>query len=242
MALLSGCAKQFVCADNKIVSDPSLCVVEEKEESKPVANPINNLPVEKTITVEQPKAVEKEIDSAIQKLFDKAKKFTNYEYEYTAPKNVNIVKVSVMNNSMRLNVGKRPERINNFQYTDVFFEKDKKNAVLMCLQVEYCDNTKTALKADYDSLYIKTVMELIDEVTYAKVTGDEMVNNKDAYVVNYKLLNGEEGRMWIDKWYGTPLKKSFTKNDEVITEAYSNFLTNVVKELYVKISSEAIIT
>ena len=239
--LLAGCAKQYVCSDGKTVSDPSMCVVEVKEEPKPEpVNPINNLPVTPVVPVEEVKPVVKEIDVAIQKLFDKAKISTNYAYDYTAPKNLEVVKVYVLDNDMKLFLGKRPEMLGNFEYTDAFFENDKKSVVLMCLQVGSCDDTTAALKSDYDTLHVKTVMEVIDEVVYAKISGDEMLNGKYAHVVDYKLLSGEEGTMWVDKWFGTPMKKTFTKNGEKVSETYFNFDTGVVKESDVTVPGNAV--
>lgn len=234
--LLSGCATQFVCQDGRTVSNPSMCTAKtsEKTTEKPATNIPSSQPQQQT---QQP--VTKEIDPEIQKLFDKAKNITNYEYDYTAPKNEFVGQVMVLGNNMKIVFTKGPQVYMGYKYDTVYFELAKKTAVAMCTTLGDCENMTAAKQEDYDRVYVGTIQDVIDQVIYAKETGEEMLDNRNCKVVNYKLLNGETGRMWIEKWYGVPLKRLYTMEDQQVSATYFSFSKDSVKEVEVKVLEKA---
>jgi len=236
--VFSGCAKQYVCSDGKTVSDPALCIV--KETPAPITN-IPSEPKQEVVQqpVEQPKPVVKEIDVDIQKLFDKAKTMTNYEYDYTAPKNGFVARVSVLNNNLKILFTKGPQVYLGYKYDTVYFDTVKKSAVAMCTTLGDCENMTAAKQEDYNRVYVKTPLELIDEVVYAKLTGEEMMDNRNSKVVDYKLSDGETGRMWIDIFYGVPLKRLFTMDGEQVSATYFSFSKDSAKAVEVVVPAKA---
>lgn len=248
LLVLGGCATKYVCDDGSTVTDPLMCAAEEPEEDEEEEQEILIIEEEK----EEPKAEEvkpviKNIDKNVKDLFDKVREEDNFQYLYKAPKNAYTKKVYVMGDYIRevyegdQYVGD-DGRLSDNRYDTIYIDTSKRTAYRMCRE-EVCENTTLAKQVSYNEFYDGTFIGLIDSVVIAKDTDrSEMVEGRKTIVIDYKLENNQEGRMWIDQWYGIPMKLEYADSDgEKTSEEFSGYEPDSVTEGMVRMPAIAVI-
>ncbi len=247
--MLSGCATKYVCDDGSTVTDPTECKAEAEEEEEDDKQEVVMMDEEEEEEKEEEvKPVLKNIDPNVQALFDKVKAKNNFQYLYKAPKGEFSKKVYVRGKFIKeeylgdqyVDGGK----LSDNRYDTIFFDTDRKTAYRMCLDKELCENTTLAKKLSYNEYYMGTMIGLIDSISVGKDTDrTEMVGGRKTIVIDYKLEDNQEGRMWIDQWYGTPMKLEYLGSDgKKTSEEFSEYEPDSVTEGMVKMPAVAVVT
>lgn len=235
LIVLAGCAKQYVCPDGTTVLDPNMCKKEEpktieiiEEPKKPIVEEIEEIEEK-----EEPKVIVKEIDQEIQEFIDKVNAYDNYEFRYTPADSAYSMEVAVKGDrlSYQFKDYTKQQDIDEF-YDIVVLDLTQKTAYQYCESKTKCSdaNREFTRQIDYEDRKIPTLQEVMDSLVITKIIGDEMMMQRSSKKVEYTDTDGISGTMWIDKFFGTPLRKEYTVGDREKTEIFDAFSKGGVTE------------
>jgi hypothetical protein len=75
----------------------------------------------------------------------------------------------------------------------------------------------------------------MDSVVKATIIGDEMMMQKSSKKVAYTDINNITGVMWVDKYFGVPLRKEYSIGDNDKVEIFDAFVKGGVTEAMVTV-------
>lgn len=239
LLLFVGCAAKYVCPDGTSVSDPTKCkqygeegkVTVEVE--KPASEETKETEGTKYVTV-----VEKNLEPAFQDFVDKTKIYTNYQFRYTGPDSAYSMEVSVLNSKMKYYFKDYTLKyaLKEF-YDNVILNMQEKTAYQYCESKTKCSDENRAFvrQVDYSARKIPTLDEVMDSIVKATIIGDEMMMQKSSKKVAYTDKDNITGVMWVDKYYGVPLRKEYTVGDKQKVEIFDAFVKSGVTEAMVTV-------
>jgi len=108
-------------------------------------------------------------------------------------------------------------------YDTIYINKESRTALA------YCDNKKCKVKGkkavlDYDEAYISTPFDWIDKVESPQKIDEYLVDRR-----NTIMLTTNDFTIWIDTFFGVPLKVETADN----LYRFQKMITNSLKEEYV---------
>jgi len=130
-------------------------------------------------------------------------------YKYTLYGNLIADKIYVKGNKMRYDLSKNKQKdfVSIGKFDSIYLDKTKKQAYLSCIDIT-CEDRYVLEAADYDEYIMETPMEMIEGVSYkSDITATEMCDvSKPCNKVEVQFADGKTGNIWIDNYYGFPLK------------------------------------
>lgn len=195
--ILAGCSKEYQCANGKIVSDPSLCASEQKSapaQESPTASAVAETPV-----------LEYNIPEGIQKVLDRSKTLKSFTYIYKEvhrplelPRTF-WIKGSIVKREMPVITS----ILYNNKIDTAIFDRVKKTAMGYCESEKYCAVRGKVGPLDYDEYYVNTPFDWIEEIRTAEKLNSERMFDRDVWKLN---VNKGEMTMWVETYYGVPLR------------------------------------
>ena len=167
--------------------------------------PTTQQPADKQTTeqpVQQPAQQKQTISADVLELLNKHKtKVNNIKYSYKGPETGNNYhKFYVKGNNIRYEPYLAIKTLDRQDsYDTIFIDTAAKTAQSYCLAV-YCKYGGLKGNLNYDDAYIDTIFDWLD-VAQATKAGEEVIDSRSTW----KLLT-EKGIVWVDTFYGVPLK------------------------------------
>ena len=85
-------------------------------------------------------------------------------------------------------------------YDTIFIDKTAKTAQSYCVAA-YCIYKGKKADLRYDDVYIATLFDWLSGLTYAKKTGEQVIDSRSTW-----KIETNNGILWLDVFYGIPLK------------------------------------
>ncbi|MFH1590384.1 MAG: hypothetical protein ABIC95_00500 [archaeon] len=224
--LLAGCGqKEYVCPDGSIVSSPTQCVTTDPSEAatepEPTPMPEPEVEPEPPLEMEPPEPetppaeteptepVVKEGDEELFELLESGAAFTGgVSYTLYTPDEVQ--------DGDRYHILNRKYKVELFEYIT---DGDKPMTVMYgalgnSLAAGFCEDIKKGICTSPNEKitipterFLKTSpMDWAGLVSYAKELGSETINNRNALIIDFKTPDGTNGKMWVEAYYGLPMK------------------------------------
>jgi hypothetical protein len=235
LLLLAGCGK-YVCPDGTSVSDPTKCSQYGEEGKVTVAVEDTTGTGEKYVTV-----VEKSLEPAFQDFVDKVKTYTNYQYMYTGPDSAYSMEVKVLGPKVRYHFKDHTVKYQLSEYYDtVLVDNEQMVAYQYCEDKQQCDleNLEFVRQVTYESRKIPSLNDVMDSIVKTTTLGSEMMMNKQSTKMLYTDKDGVTGTLWVDEYYGTPLKKEYMVGEDKKVEVFATFIKGGVTEAMVNVPSD----
>jgi len=203
--------------------------------------------------VQEPSVVEKEdiittnLDEETISLINKAKGYNNYEYTYDLSSRNQYgsyiqeksYKVLYKNGQIKKVYSEAVKLGEVFQYNEVYLSENEPKALVSCtlssLSCEGYHNKGYRINVGTELPEISP-LEIVKNIPLsAKNKGsNEVIDNRKTVIINYQTDNGNYENVYLDSYYGLPLKReTYTyDNDEIIilkTERFFRLSVNNVK-------------
>lgn len=154
--------------------------------------------------VEEPAiAPKQEISAEMQELLDKSKsRVRSIYYKYRATETgSNFYEFYVKGSNIKYLPYREIKSLDKPESFDsIFIDKTAKTAQSYCIAA-YCAYKGKKADLNYAEAYIPTIFDWIDDLTEAKKTGEEVIDSRNTWKVETN-----QGILWIDTFYGIPLK------------------------------------
>lgn len=157
-----------------------------------------------------PPAPKQEISPEVKELLDKSKsRAKSIYYKYKGPETTtagdNFFEFYVKGTKIKYKPALLVKSLDREDsYDSIFIDKAAKTAQSYCTAA-YCAYKGKKQDLNYDSVYIATVFDWVDGLTSAKKVGEEVIDDRTTW-----KLETNKGMMWIDTFYGVPLKIDFS--------------------------------
>lgn len=228
-----GCGPKYVCPDGSAVRDPAKCpsydavakAVEKLEEIKETEEETDGTTY-KTVT-------EKTLEPAFQDFVDKTNSYDNYEFTYRENVLSNTKEVAVKGDKIRYHIKDFPEKYGLAEFYDtVLLDNREKTAIQWCENPNKCseDERSFARQVLYEERKIPTLQEVMNSIVSAEIVGDEMMLRRSSKKVAYVDDEGTEGFLWVDKYFGVPLRRETGEEENKVVEIFDGFSKGGVKD------------
>jgi len=175
----------------------------------------------------------------LMKLLDKGNEINSYAYSYKTKRKNSFGNVEEGDNYQVYIKNEKVKKIHaKFQklnedvfYNEVYLDNKKEEAFVVCTLVDVmCDknrNTPHDIRYDYEKLGITpmTVLESIPKD--AESAGSQTVNSRSSSAFRYDQY-GKQIKVYLDKYYGIPLKKEIYKYNDDKTELIESYSFKIV--------------
>ncbi len=137
-----------------------------------------------------------------------------------------------------------PIKFNKELYYDtVYLDENKKTAVGICQsKTVLCEGSfNRAFNLDYNTEKIElNPLGVIRGINHAKEVTTQTVNGRSAVILEYQNKRGQIEQLWVDDFYGFPLRQEiFSDNEEIIEKhTFSRIEVGNVKESKVTLPSK----
>lgn len=202
LLVVSACAKTAESPEKAQEKPADVDIVSETSRTKAV---------EAEEEVEEAEEGGKEISPEVKELLDIAdKKVQSLRYSYKGPETKNFFYNFYVK-------GDNIKYILYLTYKTLDIDEDAYDAVCLNKKLEtaqaYCDNRKCYVRGkkadiDYNEFYIWTPLDWIDNIEFAEKLGEEMIEKRNTW----KLSTSNLGIIWVDRFFGVPLKAEFEGN------------------------------
>ncbi len=144
-----------------------------------------------------------EISPEVKELLDKHKtKVKSIYYKYKGPQTgdnfydfyIKGAKIKY-NPHLEIKTLDKPE-----SYDAIFIDKEANTAASYCMAA-YCTYKGKKQDLKYDDAYISTIIDWVSGLAYAEKVGEEVIDDRNTW-----KLDTNEGILWVDTFYGIPLK------------------------------------
>lgn len=187
--ILVGCTQQYVCADGTVVSKPALC-------------PRQEAPFEPTATVIS--IPQQTLPAEIQNLLTKSNAVKTMKYDFKEVhkplETAYTTWVGEEKVKRELPIIESPLHTNEIDV--VIFDIVQKTALGYCESPTYCQRVGEIKTVDYDQYYENTPFDWLKLIVSAEKIGKETLFKREVW----KLNVNNNVTMWIDTYYGMPLK------------------------------------
>ena len=165
---------------------------------KNAENPI----IYKPSDVKSAQAVQQNIPDEIKELFNKSSKIKSIYYKYRGPQTgANFfefyLKGSIIKYEPFCNVRALDE---HDSYDFIFIDTSAKTAQAYC-EAAYCANRGKKKDLEYADVYITTIFDWTKGIIDARKIGEEIIDDRNTW-----KIETNNGIMWVDTFYGIPLK------------------------------------
>jgi hypothetical protein len=205
--------------------------------SAPIVNNQVTEPVNSTPAPPAPSGpVKTPLSQEILDLIAKSKGVSSYEYTYKNSENsydssnhyVKGDKLRMIYGSMRL--------YNKFSYYDVYIDKTKGLAYLVCQDVVNCKGKK-GKEVMYPEFNHATPLEVLAGVNNGEKVEETEVGARKAWVISYINPDGDAEKIWLWTYKGMPLKREIIRDNKKITINYDNLVVDPQTETSVELPS-----
>lgn len=189
------------------------CIPQQKDviipapKPKPEAQINANQPIkEQEVVIPQIVQYPLEISAEVRELLDKSKiRVKSIHYRYRAPETGNnFHEFYVKGDKIKYKPAREIQALDQKEsYDFIYLDKTAKTAVSYC-EAPYCAYKGRKGDLNYAEVYIPTVFDWIDGLTKANKIGEELIDDRN----NWKVETNN-GILWIDTFYGIPLKVEF---------------------------------
>ena len=165
----------------------------------PEAEPSTGTKTQAETTQEKPAT---EIAADIKELLNKHKtKISSIYYKYRGPETgINFHEFYVKGNKIKYKPFLEIKSLDKpDSYDSIFIDKLAKTAQSYCIAT-YCAYKGKKADLSYTTAYISTVFDWID-VTSAEKVGEEVIDSRNTW-----KIETNKGILWVDTFYGIPLK------------------------------------
>ncbi len=184
------------------------CAPKQQETSTPPQNGVNPPAagdVDKEPVVAEPEQQvpsEQNIPQDVLDLLDKSQKVKSIYYKYRGPGTGNdFFEFYVKGANIKYKPARELRSLDQKEsYDSIFINKDAKSAASYC-EAAYCAYQGQKEDLVYDEAYIKTVFDWIGEIKEAEKIGEEVIDSRNTW-----KIQADNGILWIDTFYGIPLK------------------------------------
>ena len=149
-------------------------------------------------------AVEKQMISAeVKELLDKHKtRVKSIYYKYRGPETgTNFYEFYIKDYKIKYNPFLEIKSLDKpDSYDSIFIDNSAKTAQSYCIAA-YCAYKGKKADLNYNDAYISTVFDWVDGLTKAEKAGEEVIDNRNTW-----KIETNKGILWIDTFYGIPLK------------------------------------
>lgn len=154
-------------------------------------------------------AAKQQIPAEVKELLDKSKtKVKNIYYKYRAPQTgSNYYEFYAKENKIKYKPYLEIKTLDQpDSYDSVFIDKTAKTAKSYC-EAAYCQYKGKKADLSYEDAYMPTIFDWIEGLTEAKKIGEEVIEERSTW-----KLETSKGVLWIDTFYGIPLKAESNGN------------------------------
>jgi len=147
----------------------------------------------------------------IQELMDKNKKVKSYKYIYDVPSGDSYEYYVSGDKAKKKYISLRKSNLLNVYYDEVYLYLNTKKAYASCtLGASSCVAIwKRAYPTNFDKQVVSlTPLDLVNSMGYdARKVGEEVIDNIQTVVVEHTNKQGKKERLWLDTFYGMPMKQ-----------------------------------
>ncbi|MBW2992120.1 hypothetical protein KY345_02790, partial [Candidatus Woesearchaeota archaeon] len=212
LIFVAGCYPTlYTCPDGSKTTNPEKCPsvrqiqdLEEQVKDIPAVEEVEEVNGKKYVTVPEIKA-----EQAFKDFVTKVNTYDEYEFKYRKTALPNTLNVAVLGDRMKYRF-ERPEQYENEFYNVVVLDLTERKAYQYC-EGPRCDleDLGFARQIDFEDRAIPTLKEVMNSIVEAEIIGDEMMMDRSSKKVSYVDNEGVEGTLWVDKYYGIPLRKEY---------------------------------
>jgi hypothetical protein len=113
---------------------------------------------------------------------------------------------------------------------NVYLDIAKQEAVGYCERPVYrCADPNSPIDVSFKKYYRKTAFEWIEEVTYAEKEAEEQMQQRNVWKLKY-TEDGKTVTMWVDEYYGIPLKVRVVEGSAVNEYIFEDLGFNAVDD------------
>ena len=175
-------------------------------QSKPSPQKVLDIDTKVEQQATTPQAPKQEISPEVKELLDKSKgRAKSIYYKYKGPETTtagdNFFEFYAKGAKIKYKPALLVKSLDREDsYDSIFIDKDAKTAQSYCIAA-YCAYKGKKQDLNYDSAYISTIFDWVDGLASAKKVGEEVIDDRTTWKVETS-----RGIMWIDTFYGVPLK------------------------------------
>lgn len=181
------------------------CASQQKPQQMPQPAPESEISQQETIPPASDISQQQkdEISPEVKELLDKHKsKITSIYYKYRGPQTgSNFYEFYVKDGKIKYMPYRETKSLDKpDSYDNIFIDKAAKTAQSYC-EAAYCLSNGKKADLDYDEVYMPTIIDWIEGLTQVKKVGEEVVDDRSTW-----KLETSQGTLWVDNFYGVPLK------------------------------------
>ncbi len=154
------------------------------------------------------------------------------EYHYRGPPDPSVVPMYTVKGSL-VRIDLDPEMTISLEdfFDTVFINADTQSAVAYCRDVSHirCPDKEKAYIVEFEDYYQKTPYQWLKMLTKPVESGEEFYQSRNVVILQ-ETLDDIPTRMWVDVFYGLPLKLEQTINGEVVRTYFDELRVYAVSE------------
>ncbi len=233
MFVLSGCGSKEISAPEEVktVSHPSptddVKTAPQPEPEPQPAEQYNSAPEPEPET-----APVKEPSKKVKDLLSKHSRVKSLHYMYQDPLNYPAEWPTwIKDNKMHIDL-RTLDQVNSDTYVNqVYLDKASKTAVGYCESNEFkCKDPNQAVKVKFAKYNRKSPIDWIEGVTYAEIETTETMQQRTVVRLAYTDDKGAKVVMWVDDYYGVPVKVEVTKDGDKKRYVFEDLAFNNVED------------
>ncbi|MBN1544643.1 hypothetical protein JW898_04225 [Candidatus Woesearchaeota archaeon] len=206
LALSTGCGPGF---NTNITVSPEM---NTSAETGPEINPITGEPYQ---DIAEKRGYQTNI-TEFSELLARASSIQSYDYNLTDTElGITNQRFYVLGRFIKTQLPEAHQYSTGELYDEIFLERTTKTAFSHCSKY-LCPKPgldKELEKAEYTDYYVNDPMEYLYKATKPKFVKEEMVGNQATKVFDI-LFEGKDARIWLQEYYGFPIKIMVKNDDE----------------------------
>ena len=197
LVFVAGCGDKEVAAPS-VAAPEEPAAPTEPAETAPVAEP----------EPEPEPAPTQQNDADVVKLLEKHTKVKSLSYMYQDPENYPEFHEYIVKDDKIAVIYTVLDQDNPVGKIDsIYIDLSAKKATAYCERASYnaCPDKNKEHPLTFSTYVRDTSIDWIEKVEYAEITGQEQLDNRNVKVLK-TTIDGKDTTMWVDDYYGTPLK------------------------------------
>lgn len=197
----------------------SLTACSKVQEEPEKINPPRQLEPEPLPSTTPAPAAEKKLAPAVQALVDKGKAITNYKYTFDSGLFGPSYEVYVRGNLVKKILADTVKLDQDIFYNEVYMDLTARTATAICsksgsvsCQSHYNEAFTVPYTTERPAFFPVDLFARIN--TDAKIVGKERFDNRDTTIIEYTNVDGKKERLWIENYYGLPVRQEIYASSE----------------------------
>ncbi|MBW2964652.1 hypothetical protein KY363_04290 [Candidatus Woesearchaeota archaeon] len=230
LMFLAGCAQQQAApAPVPKSSEPAKTVTSAPtQEAEPATTTTTTKTEPATTTTTTTKTMTKAMSQLLQKHIGRV---TSLQYMYQdATNKPEEWETWIKDNKMHVKLREMDNVKEDVYIDNIYMDLNAQSAKGYCERAVYrCADPNTAVDVKFAKYYRKTPLEWIQEVTYAEKIAEEQMQSRTVWKIQYEK-DGTTVLMWVDDYYGVPVKVKETKGSVVNDYIFEDIAFNSVDD------------